>query len=375
MSWRVEFALPNLTVAQPIEARYIALVPRHDARVIEHRQKYPNLDKFLSSFTDTHGVRVEPSILLSRQPSPVSARTADALAGFRDVLVVASILKGRADRLVYGKRLSRALYSNVFDPYPWAFDKKYEDIFAITPAIGAYHVIKDFRAQCAPDIPVVDVQPRDFDHPLLSRLLEEWVAHFETYDPPQRSEKLFRSLNVASQAMRAPGAKGVTIHDFGRAMMLWASAFEILVHPGNAERVMRSHVCDLLEKVDWVTEFCKQRIYPRSWEATAMQPVACYLYELIYNVRNLFTHGNPVGVDDLKAPNATEHLWMHAAPLYRLALTAYLDMSFKQPAEVSLKAYEPQREQGAAEMAIHTIDRAKARLYSSAIPEKDDDDF
>src|SRR5262249_11538041 len=151
-------------------------------------------------------------------------------------------------------------------PYPWAFNETYELISAITPAIGAVHVVEKFRGQANPDVPIVSIMRDEFDRTLLLRLLDEWITHFGTDKPPISSVRLFRSLNVAYQAMRVPGARGVTLFDFGRSMMLWASAFEILVNLGTG--VMRSHVCDLLEKNNWVSDLSKKLIYPRSWKTT-----------------------------------------------------------------------------------------------------------
>ena len=56
--------------------------------------------------------------------------------------------------------------------------------------------------------------------------------------------------------------------------------------------------------------------------------MASWLYQALYDCRNKFLHGNPVEPDDLRLPGSTRMVIEFAAPLYRLALTAFLPLTF-----------------------------------------------
>jgi hypothetical protein len=65
-------------------------------------------------------------------------------------------------------------------------------------------------------------------------------------------QSLFRSLNMANQALQAPGGTDTTYYDVGRSIALWISAFEILAHPPNANANLQV-VYELLENIKWQT--------------------------------------------------------------------------------------------------------------------------
>jgi hypothetical protein len=50
------------------------------------------------------------------------------------------------------------------------------------------------------------------------------------------------------------------------------------------------------------------------------------IYKRLYDVRNDFLHGNPVAAETLKLAKRQESVLVSAAPLFRLALTAVLDL-------------------------------------------------
>jgi hypothetical protein len=60
--------------------------------------------------------------------------------------------------------------------------------------------------------------------------------------------------------------------------------------------------------------------------------VASWLYQHLYDCRNDFLHGNPVGQKDLLVEASERLLSNYAAPLYRIALTAFLPLKFSERA-------------------------------------------
>ncbi len=59
--------------------------------------------------------------------------------------------------------------------------------------------------------------------------------------------------------------------------------------------------------------------------------LASWLYQALYECRNSFLHGNPVERADLILPVSQRTVFEYAAPLYRLALTAFLPLAQDKP--------------------------------------------
>ena len=57
--------------------------------------------------------------------------------------------------------------------------------------------------------------------------------------------------------------------------------------------------------------------------------LAGVIYDRLYGARNAFLHGNEVSVGTLKLGSGQQAQWF-AAPLFRLALTAFLDLRFPE---------------------------------------------
>jgi hypothetical protein len=178
---------------------------------------------------------------------------------------------------------------------------------------------------------------------------------------------------MAAQAARTPrDSAGVSLYDVGRLMILWASAFEILVHPGtpNVDKGL-GRIYDLLETIEWRTRFAKRRVYKIYGSPTKKRVAASWLYSLIHRLRNDFTHGNPVSSNKFVFDGGNAPMWMHAAPLYRLMLTAYLPLKFtksfppisksKLLAAVSSERFYFYKTQGLMEDAVRS---AKPRSVS-----------
>ena len=173
----------------------------------------------------------------------------------------------------------------------------------------------------------------DMDEPLLTALLDRWRRRYAGRSPQWPDRALFRSLNMANQASQLPAGVDTTFYDVGRLIALWVSAFEILAHPGRGKSNLWA-VYDLLEKVEWKYRLTALRLY-KAYEANrksnGRRTLACRLYGEIYRARNDFLHGNPVGRNRLIVKPAKRSLFQYAAPLYRMALTGFLPLSWSEP--------------------------------------------
>ena len=62
--WTAHWALPNVTLDEPIEASHAALVNCQDDRLREVAGQHPGLERFLGAFRDECGNRVCPTIAI-----------------------------------------------------------------------------------------------------------------------------------------------------------------------------------------------------------------------------------------------------------------------------------------------------------------------
>jgi hypothetical protein len=94
----------------------------------------------MSSFTDAFGVPQRPAVLLARKRSKI---TREAMASFRDLIVLSVVPYNRAQLIGYGKGSHRILFSNSFWLYPWMLDKNYE--WLITQSLASLGLPMDYR--------------------------------------------------------------------------------------------------------------------------------------------------------------------------------------------------------------------------------------
>jgi hypothetical protein len=113
----------------------------------------------------------------------------------------------------------------------------------------------------------------------------------------------------------------------GSPALLWVSAFEILTYKGKG-RSAKKVVLSQLGRVQWLS--AKLRVQDRQVkidkEETLQTNVAGEVYGHLNRVRNDFLHGNPVTPETLKLETCRRSVLFFAAPLFRLALTAFLNL-------------------------------------------------
>lgn len=322
--WIPLLALPNIEIRNAIGVEKFALASEHDERITKIASTHKNFERFLRSFSDEFGARLVPSILIYRADAPHSYRTVEAITGFRDAIAMSIIPRTWARRMVHGHS-SGVQYSDYFISYPWMVDKDYDHLVTNSLNMAGLHDVQLLRAQGSPALPrhVVDQGP--IDEPLLSALLARWEGCFSGQPASHDDVRLFRSLNMSNAAARLPAQADATQLDIGRAVALWASAFEILSPSQSAAYLS---VYDLLAKNTWHEEACKEPIYkahaPRN--DPSLRSLPCWIYGQIYLARNDFLHGNPVDRGRLTVSPAQQSVYYYAAILYRMALAAFIDL-------------------------------------------------
>jgi hypothetical protein len=325
--WIPVFVLPNISLLTAIECDIAAMAPADDPRVVALKRAQPSFRRFLGQFADNFGQKFEPAVHLVRANAPTKFVEIGTLASFRDLIAISAVVYNRALELCCGSR-HRVLFGEAFSIYPWMIDKNYEDVIGRTPAILGAHEVTKFRGQSSPAIFRNSLNPTDLDQPLLVALLERWQRRYEAVDPAWSDIALFRSLNMAYHASLLPAASDATFYDVGRLVSLWVSAFEILVHPGGNGQANCDKVFELIEKTLWELQATADLAYDTGGKKKVKRTLASWLYQALYWCRNNFLHGNPVEHANLILPVSGRTVFEYAAPLYRIALTAFLPLTY-----------------------------------------------
>jgi hypothetical protein len=327
--WIPMFTLPNITLTEPIETDGVALVSTADPRLAEIVASHPAFQTYINSFKTEFGRSLAPSFVLAHEDAPPVFRGVEALAAFRDSVSMSVIPLSWAKSLRFGHGGMGIHYSNWFSIYPWMLDKNYEYLLSMTMATSGMDDLGRLRGQSSPGI-----SPRHLDHGfidkvLLDELLKRWQRCYLAETPEHDDVALFRSLNMANFAALMPAGVEVTMYDIGRQVSLWVSAFEIL---SPAKSSAFNKVYDNLKTVEYGLSAINTPIYEaHGFKTTQTKDILpCWIYGELYKARNDFLHGNRITAERLTVRPSQRSLYIYAAPLYRLALTGFLDLRFKR---------------------------------------------
>jgi hypothetical protein len=330
-SWKFIFILHNLSIEEPLENAFIAIVPKTDQRVAELINKNKTLKNLVNRFTDQFKRPVDPAILIVSDDAPPSVLDNDALVAFRNIFAINSIIESWVSFLNMGWQIGSLNYSNYFDIYPILPDKDYEYLITRSPSIHGLDESKTFVGQTSPEL--ATVRPKiDHDSEIISELLERWNQRYVKCKTRDWSTRvLFRSLEMAYQACSIPFKNNSTIYDYGSNLSLWVSAFEVMVHPKSG-RADLARVLNLIEKIEFIATSLNKKLYriPFPGIKGKMKGVTLpqKLYYQIYSARNDFMHGNPVGIKDLFpfCIKSRYPLTFYAPILYKVALKCFLNI-------------------------------------------------
>lgn len=330
--WTPIFVLPNVPLDSAIGCSIAAIAPAHDRRVAAIKREHPMFRRFLNRFANNFGEKFEPSVLLLHTSAPPVFQDVGTLASFRDLIALSAVTRGRARKLRSPGGLARVLFGDAFAIYPWMLDRHYEDLIGNTPAIFGTNEVARFKGQSSPAVFRTPLSRSDIDQPLLAELMTRWQRRYEASEPRWVDVALMRSLNMAYQASLMPAGTDTTFYDVGRIVSLWVSAFEILVHPGGDGQANRDKVFDLIESTQWEIPASAQPAHDTGSKTKQIKrTLASSLYQALYDCRNDFLHGNPVEPGNLGLPTSQRSIFVYAAPLYRIALTAFLPLNYGAP--------------------------------------------
>ncbi len=321
-NWIPLFVLPNIRVKDGVSIDEAAIVPNDEPRVRAYVRDHGDFGMFIKKFTDPFGAKSGPGVMLLRNEVANTFRTMEAVSSFRDLIALSVIPLQRARSLARGGSFY-IQYSDYFDFYPWTFHEGHGHLVCNTPGLVALHEVSAFKGQSSPILSPLDLDSFDLDAPLLRELLIRWQKRYGSAKPAWAEEALFRSLNMAVAASKMPAGPDLTRFALGRNLGLWVSAFEILIHKGT-DKIRLWDVYDQLTSLPWGSKKSRYRRYRPYGLKDKRRNLACWIYGEIHHARNDFLHGNPIDPQRLLVKRSGRNLFLYAAPLYRMALTGFL---------------------------------------------------
>lgn len=289
-SWDLLFLLPHVNIPRPspFDGGVVRLVAGNDPILEALRATPPNETghRMLAAFGGQFGRAYVPGCLIVDSNAP--RQTTAALRAFRNACAIATVLPAYAD----GQLAPR--FSDFFDIYPLVphDDGSIVAVDAIMP--GGYDDPDHFAGQCSALIQT----PWNFTcHPsqrLLTQLLRAWRTCFQTRRRRQALLRLFRTVDVAVHACRFPTDNLRSVYDVGLRLVVWVSAFEVLLHPTGGQINLPS-VLGVIGGLPWTNRELTRSRYRRNYRGhrlTLTLPEAVYFD--LYTARNDFAHGNQV---------------------------------------------------------------------------------
>ena len=355
--WTPVWAMPNVTLDDPIEASLVALVNCHDQRLREVAGRHSALQTFLNAFRNEFGTPICPTIGMVRESARQNIKTTAAFGGFRDAVCMSAVIFGQGMTLSSKTNPIGIVHSDAFDVYPWFPTPQMDGrISVVTPALAGTELVDRLQPQQNPALGNRQLLASQIDQPLLSVVLKRWERCFAGGNEGVEDRRLFRALDMARAASRTPGGADASEHDAGRSAALWVSAFEILTHDGNKADL--KGVLSRLNSVQWLSSKLKaqDRGVRINKKETVPTNLAGEIYGRLYRVRCDFLHGEPVTAKTLKLEKSGRQVQWFAASLFRLALTAFLDLRFSEAV--------PNDSQGLGHFIATRIDFSQAQRIS-----------
>jgi hypothetical protein len=337
-AWSLIGVFHNLQVSRPIGNEYMVVVPPIDPKLGLVREE-PGFKKYINSFSNQFEQKITPSVLIAhKNTSP----TVESVVAFRNALAISAITKAWMRYLAYNAQNVYFKYSEYFDLYPHLLSKDPTLVVVRSPSVLGVDEVRLFQGQSSPGIAVGHAEADFVDPYLLSGLLSRWVDHFikSTKSVDAMNIALFRSLQMAFRACAMPYQNRSTHDDYGAQLALWVSACEILVWP-NSGHASLSSVLDVLEKIRHLGRRLRGRRYSIKLKNVLKKvPLPQRLYVQMYQARNDYLHGNPVGYKTILPFGKRDRhpLTCYAPLVYRFLLFEMLDLWGTQQGEENVDA-------------------------------------
>jgi len=325
-NWIIGPLLPNVELSESFETDFLAIVPYNDYRIEKIKNENTQIKCFIDKFRDQYGNRIHPSIMILRSDIPDFLRNNESMMGLRNIFAISCLIKSFENKLRHPHG-SYILFSDYFDIYPISLSMDKKCLISSSPAVKGISEIEAFKnGETNPGLPrsLPTLEP---DETIIPTLKKIWHKRYVSRRKRGwETQVLFRSLEMAYQAMSLPSGNNSSIYDHGSRIALWVSAFEVLAHP-KKEKVNKKKVIKLLDNISLHKSRLNGRYYSVQINKTKTRVnLIKKLYDELYNVRNDFLHGNKVSTNHLfpfKKRNRHD-LKSYAPVIYKAVLLSFL---------------------------------------------------
>ena len=331
--WQLAFVLPNLGFGErgnsPSELTLglegIAIVPASDQRVVEITGWSDAARRFLGSFHDGNGNAITPSALIVRDDwHRDMSNHVEPVISFRNAVAVASILRVRAGWPASG--WAGPSWSETFDHHPALLRLDGSGFDFWTPALNSIGFRLDGLA-LTPDLRVARTDLRYFDENLADRLGRVWSLRYRRRREKHKSEKVFRSLEAAYEALSVGFKSYSSLTEVGLDTVHWTTAIEVLASPPDGD-VQKWDCARLIAQPHGFHDRAlrSKRYWIKVKKGRRHMSLAQRIFLHLYDARSKFVHGDEVSTR-LLLPFGGDSppLLSLASTIYRTALLAYLE--------------------------------------------------
>ncbi len=235
--WQLAFVLPNLLMedhqGSPVQLTLglegIAIVPASDPRVTDIRRWSSAADTLLGCFHDGNGTSITPAVLIVRDDWNADMnRSAEPVMAFRNAIAVASILPARARWATGG--WGEVSWSDAFDCHPAELSVDGSMWNVWTPALTSVGLLLD-GLSLTPNFGLPRSRLGPIEKTLGARLSRAWKLRFRRRRELQDTARVFRSLEVAYEALAMRFKNYESLNERGLGTVPWATAVEVLASP------------------------------------------------------------------------------------------------------------------------------------------------
>jgi hypothetical protein len=324
--WGLLYVLPNLVIERTFENEFLAIVPYNDLRLIHMCKDDQYLTTYLANFCDHRRKPIKPTVMIAKKNALIEAVSIEAVTSFRNIVAL-SILPLEWSTIRYGESDYSPDYrwSDSFDFYPVTY---YDDrVFINEPGYRSFSSKGvEIYGSIAPHV----YRPHHarnllVDEAIYNTLVKCWHTHFIDNNNDSALLALFRSLELAYHALASPRKNNSSIYDLGISITLWVSAIETIIYALHNE-AQRKDVSKLLGTYTWENhKLNKQAWNYKGYSQNLIQRAYNYLFDL----RNRFSHGDPVVLEMLRPYGKVNLTILDSAPIiYRTVLFSFLKNKF-----------------------------------------------
>ncbi len=319
--------IPSIDIQGSVSISDLALVGSKHELYGELQAENPVMAKYLAAFRSPTGKAIHPSTVVRDASLPKV--DANRLCRFRNAVAVSSVLLSRTNHYVKDDLLYGGAYcTDLFDFYPVSVSSDGTDLIGETVyERSVYMQVDEFLGSTTPAVIFTEQVAPVFDQYLMVWLLNLLEHRARRKADIQIANRVFRSIELAYHALRAPMVNLRTPTDFGVSLSLWGSAFDALAYPDKGN-VNRGHVLSLISTVAWQHQGLRRKVYAdvtpckkgNRGRAKVTLPMQVYI-RLCLN-RNEYVHGNPdaQGRYEFVHRKNWGNLWFQVPALYRCVL-------------------------------------------------------